>query len=328
MTTIELITILGPLAFVVGFALQRGNVCTVLAARQIVWTGRWPRLRGLLLTSAWGFAILMPVAWFAVEPFKLSLQAMPGLITVLAGALYAVGCFVNGACIFGVCSRTTTGHISFVFAIPAMGIGATLGQMSGIAPTPASMSPTIAATYSWPLLVVWIAAMIWLGWTSFWLVAGHWRAGIATLRLLTLPRWRTGLAAIIIGLLGAMLFATDTAWFYPAAAKRLTLFFFGLSETFPLDSVIGGGGLFLGGIAASLLSGRALMRPPHLAPSIKAFVGGLIIGVAWSFIPGGNDAMVLYQLPSLALNGIVAYAAMLVSLIALEHMNRRWNVLG
>jgi len=131
MTAIELITILGPLAFIVGFALQRGNVCTVLAARQIVWTGRWSRLRGLLLTSAWGLAILLPIAWFDIEPFKLGKQVMPSLLTVVAGALYAVGCFVNGACIFGICSRTTAGHLSFLFAIPAMGIGATLGQKSG-----------------------------------------------------------------------------------------------------------------------------------------------------------------------------------------------------
>jgi hypothetical protein len=102
MAATELTAILDPLSFVVEFALQRGNVCNVLSARQIVWTGRWFRLRGLLLTSAWGFAILMPIAWFGIEPLMLGKQMMPGLLTVAAGVLYAIGCFVNGACIFSV----------------------------------------------------------------------------------------------------------------------------------------------------------------------------------------------------------------------------------
>jgi Sulphur transport len=325
MTAIELIAILAPLSFVVGFALQRGNVCTVLAARQIVWTGRWSRLRGLLLTSAWGFAILMPIAWLGIEPLKLGNQVMPGLLTVAAGVLYAIGCFVNGACIFGVCSRTTAGHISFAFAIPAMGIGATLGQRSGIAPTPKDLTPTLATSPSSLLIAAWAAILIWLAWISLGLIANYRRAGITIPRLLTFARWRSSFAAIIIGLLGAALFATDTAWFYPAAAKRLTLFFVGFSDKFPLDSLIGGVGLFLGGMAAALLNGRAAMRPPHLVPSIKAIIGGLIIGFAWALIPGGNDAMVLYLLPSLALNGIVAYVAMLASLIALETLSRKFG---
>jgi len=328
MTAIELITILGPLAFIVGFALQRGNVCTVLAARQIVWTGRWSRLRGLLLTSAWGLAILLPIAWFDIEPFKLGKQVMPSLLTVVAGALYAVGCFVNGACIFGICSRTTAGHLSFLFAIPAMGIGATLGQKSGIAPAPAKLVPTVAANPSSLVLAVWIAVLIWLFWASIRLIKSYRNAGLSPVKLLMLSRWRASFAAIVIGVFGSVLFATDTAWFYPAAAKRLTLFLAGMSETLPLDSIVGAGGLFLGGFAASMLKGRAAMRPPHLVPSIKAVVGGLIIGFAWALIPGGNDAMVLYLLPSLALNGIVAYVAMLTTLIGLEKLNRDWNVSG
>jgi hypothetical protein len=46
--------------------------------------------------------MLMPIAWFGIEPLKLRKQAIPGLLTVAAGVLYAIGCFVNGACIFGV----------------------------------------------------------------------------------------------------------------------------------------------------------------------------------------------------------------------------------
>jgi len=90
-----------------------------------------------------------------------------------------------------------------------------------------------------------------------------------------------------------------------------------------LDSVIGGGGVFVGGVAAALFKGRVVYRAPHLMPTLQAIVGGGIIGFAWALIPGGNDSMTLYLLPSLALNGIVAYASMFIALIAIEHMKLR-----
>ena len=46
-------------------------------------------------------------------------------------------------------------------------------------------------------------------------------------------------------------------------------------------------------------------------------------GIAWALIPGGNGAMVLYLAPSLALHGIIAYLAMLTTLIGIESLKRR-----
>lgn len=324
MSLIETLLILGPLSFLVGFALQRGNICTVLAARQIVWTGRWSRLKGLLLASLWGFLILVPLVWLDAAHFKAGPQLIPTLMTILGGVLYAVGCFVTGACIFGVCSRASSGHLSFLFAIPAMAICATAGQFSGAAPSPSAMLPS-ALSGSWLMPACWAAAAAGIAWIGIRRLAKFGPAGVGLGNLLRLSRWRASVAGMIIGLLGAALFATDTAWFYPAAAKRLTLYLAGWSPAFPLDSLVGGGGLFLGGIVASMSGGRLVVRRPHLGPSLKAVVGGLIIGFAWAMIPGGNDAMVLYLLPSLALNGILAYAVMLATLVYLEHLNMRYT---
>jgi toxin CptA len=325
MSLLEMFTVLAPVAFIVGFALQRGNVCSVLAARQIVWSGRWSRLRGLLLASVCGFVVLMPFVWLGIGPFKLSPQVIPGPITVAGGVLYAFGCYVFGACIFGVCSRAPSGHISFYFAIPAMAVGATLGQHSGIAPTRADMVPTMMVSPGGWVMVLWAAGLVWLVWAAIRMIAAHRRAGITLSGLLSQSRWRSSLAAMMIGLLGSLLFATNAAWFYPAAAKRLTLYIANLSTTFPADSLIGAGAVFLGAYAAAYYKGRVAMRRPYLIPTFQAVVGGFIVGFAWSLIPGGNDSMVLYMLPSLALNGIVAYAAMFVTLIALEYMKKRFG---
>lgn len=326
MPSLQVFTIIAPLAFLVGFALQKGNVCSVLAARQLVWTGRHSRLIGLGLASAWGLVLILPLHWFGVEPFHISRQVTPGVFTILAGVVYGLGCYINGACIFGVCSRLAAGHISFVFAIPAMAIGATLGQYSGLTPIPSA--PTFAASFHSPMFVLWVAISVWLIWNLAKLLARYRRSGIKISQIIFQARWRSALAATVIGALGSLLFATGVAWFYPAAVKKIMLFAFGTLPEFPLESFVGGGMLFIGAVTAGLAKGRMLVRPPHLVPSLRAAAGGLVIGVAWAFIPGGNDALVLYLLPSLALNGIVAYGAMLATLIFMEYLKKRHTLLG
>jgi len=323
MSVLQIFTVLAPLAFIVGFALQRGNVCSVLAARQIAWTGRWSRLRGLLLASVWAFAVILPLAWFGAGPFKVSREFPPSLLPVLGGALYALGCYVNGACLFGVCSRLTAGNLSFMFAFPGMAAGATIAEIFRVSPLPSQLSPTAAAQPNDVLLALWLGAMAFLAVMAVRLVRSHWRAGITLGNILRQSRWRSSMAATFIGVMGGILYATDVPWIYPALVKRMGFYMAGLRPNFPLETVVGSACLFLGGIAAASYHGRFVLSPPHWLRSIQALVGGAIMGFAWALVPGGNDAMVLYLVPSLAIHGLIAYAAMLTTLIGIESLKRR-----
>ena len=57
------IVMISLLAFGVGFATQRGSVCGVLAARQIVETGRVTRLLAFVTASLWALVIVVPLSW-------------------------------------------------------------------------------------------------------------------------------------------------------------------------------------------------------------------------------------------------------------------------
>jgi uncharacterized protein len=318
MSVVQIFAVLGPLAFAVGFALQRGNVCSVLAARQIVWTGRWSRLHGLLLASAWAFAVIMPVAWFGAGPFKPSGQLPLSALPVIGGALYAFGCYVNGACIFGVCSRATAGNLAFIFAIPGMAAGATLAELAHVSPSASDLQPTLASQPTGMLLALWLAIVGFLAWIVWRMIRVHWRAGITLANLLGQSRWRSTMAAAIIGVIGGLLFATDVPWIYPALIRRVAFYIAGTRADFPLETIVGSAALFLGGMAAAGYHGRFVFHAPHLVPALQSLIGGVIMGFAWALIPGGNDAMVLYLVPSLALHGIIAYFAMLTTLIGIE----------
>ncbi len=323
MPVLQIFTVLAPLAFIVGFALQRGNVCSVLAARQIAWTGRWSRLRGLLLASAWAFAVMLPLAWYGGAPFKLSQEFPISFLPVLGGALYALGCYVNGACVFGVCSRLTAGNLAFAFAFPGMALGATIAEFTHVAPSPSALTPTAAVAPNGFLIALWLAIVAFLAFVFIRLIRAHWRAGIGLGNILKQSRWRSSLAAAILGVIGGILFATDVPWIYPAFVKRIGFYIGGLSPNFPLETVVGSAALFLGGFAAARFHGRFVVSAPHPGRSIQALIGGAIMGFAWALVPGGNDAMVLYLLPSLAMHGVVAYLALLTTLIGLEILKRR-----
>ena len=323
MSVLQIFAVLAPLAFAVGFALQRGNVCSVLAARQIAWTGRWSRLHGLLLASAWAFAVILGAAWFGAGPFKPSGQLPLSFLPVIGGALYAFGCCINGACIFGVCSRLTAGNLSFIFAMPGMATGATLAELARISPSASQLQPSLAAEPNSLLIALWLAVVALLAWMVWRMVRVHWRANITLANLLRQSRWRSTLAAAIIGAIGGLLFATDVPWIYPALIRRVAFYITGTRADFPLETIVGSASLFLGGIVAAGYHGRFVFRAPHPLPALQSLLGGVIMGFAWAMIPGGNDAMVLYLVPSLAVNGILAYLAMLMTLIGIESLKRR-----
>ena len=323
MSVVQIFAVLAPLAFVVGFALQRGNVCSVLAARQIAWTGRWSRLHGLLLASAWAFAVIVPLAWFGAGPFKPSGQLPLSFLPVIGGALYAFGCYVNGACIFGVCSRVTAGNLTFIFAVPGMAAGATLAELAHVSPSPSELQPTLASQPNGLLLALWAGMIVFLAWIVWRMVRVHWRAGITPANLLRQSRWRSAVAAAIIGAIGGLLFATDVPWIYPALIRRVAFYLTGARADFPLETIVGSASLFLGGLTAAGYHGRFVFNAPHPLPALQSLIGGIIMGFAWALIPGGNDAMVLYLVPSLALHGIIAYLAMLGTLIGIESLKRR-----
>jgi uncharacterized membrane protein YedE/YeeE len=163
------------LAFVVGFALQRGGICAVLAAREVVEHGRWTRFRAFLECSAW--AAIALAAADAVMAKSIQQWTWPSSYAVAAagGLLFGAGALVNGACAFGSASRLASGEAPFLGVIAGFTFGATLtGQaldVNRMAITP--LSPAITAV----MLVVALGLM----------GSALWRGAIALARMKTAP---------------------------------------------------------------------------------------------------------------------------------------------
>ncbi len=313
------------LAFAFGFVAQRGGVCGVLAARQIVETGGVSRLKAFIVASLWAFAVAVPLAWFFPSHFALSPSHGVIGLALAAGAFYGAGTIVNGACVFGTVSRAMSGNLSFVAALPGIATGAVLAGVLQLAHLQDAPKPSPLIT---PTPVAWIGLAVVLALcvaTLAGVVISHRRSGVGVAQLMRAGRWRTSLAMLLIGVIGSALFMTASGWSYPSLMRQLGNAAVGRPADFPLVTVLGPFALFAGGIVSAWLGGRFVLARLSPKQITRSCLGGAMMGSAASLVPGGNDAMLLSGLPSLGLHALLAYPAMLATQLAMLWAVRQWR---
>lgn len=313
------------LAFGVGFASQRGSVCGVLAARQIVETGRISRLLAFVTASLWALVVAVPLAWLVPGRFALS-SSYEGIgLAVLGGALYGLGTVINGACVFGTAARTLSGNLSFFAALPGIAAGAGLGGSLGLPQLRASQvaSPLHEPSLGGMVLLLVAVAIVVVALAGT--IRSHSRAGLALGQIVRAARWRTSFAMLVIGVLGGILFAAGGAWSYPSLLRQLGNLAFGRPANFATATIIGPLALVAGGIIAALAGGRFALRAPRPVQIGRSALGGAMMGLAATLIPGGNDSLLLSAAPSLATHAPPALFTMLAVQVALLSIAKRWK---
>jgi toxin CptA len=63
------------------------------------------RLVAFVTATLWALVIVVPLSWHNKESFFLSPSYDISVAAVLGGALYGLGTFINGACMFGTVAR-------------------------------------------------------------------------------------------------------------------------------------------------------------------------------------------------------------------------------
>ncbi len=303
------VPIIALLAFAVGFATQRGSICSILAARQIVETGKATRLVAFVTATLWALVVVVPLSWFKKDSFFLSPSYDICAAAVLGGALYGLGTFINGGCMFGTVARIASGNLSFLTALPGIALGAGLGAAVAF-PNLAFVqvdSPFRAPSFGG--FTALIIAAVFVALAVLGIVRTHQRAGVTVGQVLRASRWRTAFAMMIIGILGGLLFATGAPWSYPTLLRQVGNVTWGQKAAFAPTTIIGPLAIFAGAIQL----GRSL-------------AGGATMGFATILIPGGNDSILLSALPSLAVHAAAAYCVMLAVQISLTLVATLWKV--
>jgi uncharacterized membrane protein YedE/YeeE len=307
-------------SFLVGFAMKRGGLCTYAAVLQIIRQRRAERLLVFLGAAAWATLTIVPLSWYWPQVASLARVHDQLALALVGGMVIGIGAWLNKGCVFGTFVQLVGGNLTYLATLLGMSAGVAVAHHFLLARMPTASEVSIVSQPGF------VAA----GWI---MVAGLFVVSLASRAKQwclgsSLPgsqhhRSRATMIMLTLGIGGGFLFATVSGWSYAAVI--------GKTIVKVLDPTTGGPGhlavlcalaMVLGGILAAVTAGSFAIRAPRLRPFLYSLVGGVLMSSAAMAVPGGNDGMLLQGIPSLAPHALVAYLAMVVTMLLLVSLSR------
>jgi hypothetical protein len=292
--------LLAVLAFVLGFALNHGSICTVIATTELVAERRSARSIALVECAVWAALV-----YAILETSPTMQQGWSPLPYLVPGALlFGIGTYVNGACVsvghFG------NGHIDFGFTFLAVFAVLYIESLFGLLPAQPSISASLP--FGPVLLAIALAAILAL------------RLGVSlrsesNFGRLTLSMAAIGITFTILAVLAPRFSITTSVGSIvsiPVAGTVISVCMFG--------------GSF---VSARFRKGRFVLEWPTVKNIVSRTLGGILMGLSALLIPGGNDTLLMIGFPMGAWQAALAYALLVASLAALiarfGSMARSWS---
>jgi len=284
-------------ALFMGVLVPRSTTCAVAAVLEVLDRGRAWRFGGFALASLSAMVFLWPIAWFTGLPIHFAPTITPSVLIFVGGLVFGAGAALNGACVFGTLTKILSGDTSYVFVLPGLWVGALVMGVTGLSVQPHMMATTALAVPSTLLLMLWGTAVSLVG-LMFWLFIRHGKSNKA---------WFMG----AIGVIGGLLYTIHPAWNYSVAIHNFAQTILSAPQhmadgLLPWLVVAAS----LGGVTSTVAAGTFKLKPPSLRGSAGALIGGFLMAFGLVMIPGGNDGLILFLLPSLSGSAALAYAAM------------------
>jgi toxin CptA len=316
----ETVTFLMGLAAIglVGFANQRGGICTVHSIEELMLERKFDRLIALVEASIWvggGLVLLNAAGLLARMP--IGYQAT--VSTIFGGVLLGIGSYVNRSCALGTIGRIGAGQWAYL----ATPVGFLVGGMliAPLAPSPHRVDASIV-----------LRASAWLMVVCAFLLAVRLIMHGRTIRR-TRHVWTPHVATIVIGLGFLVAFVTVGDWTWTqmlVGISRGTTTGLGL-QLLMLFALFAGA--VLGGWSSgwrNAWAGGGVIKPalPRLAHVGRCLAGGVLMGAGASLVPGGSDGVILVGMPLLWPYAWLAFVAMCVTIyvaFCLQFPSLRWG---
>lgn len=310
------------ISFFVGFAMKRGGLCTYAAAVQVVNDRRIERMMVFLGVAAWATVIILPLHWFYPSLFALSSIHHNLALALIGGTVLGLGAFFNRGCFFGTFVALVSGNTNYIATLLGLstGVAITHFYFIDIVPTTLSVSAISEAgqsSYIWLIVMVAFALFMLFSIKLKEENVVKKRAGLEILS------WQSIASMIVIGLGGAVLYATVSGWNYADALANSTL---GVINTESMGAstlaLLCTLAMSIGGISAVVILKEFHLTPINFRLLSGCFIGGTLMGIAAMLVPGGNDGFLLKGLPALAPHALVGFGSMIVVMIVLVYLFR------
>lgn len=295
--------------FALGFALARANSCTVASTRRLIIDRRPDWLLGLFVLISWSGLTLFGLAVTAAHQVALPVQLAIGPPLMVGGIFLGIGATLNKGCFLGSVSQLGRGKVDYCFTL--IGIFAALacaelwtefaapfnGPMS-------SQSGLRLAKNALPSALLFLPFVIYGIW--------NWVS----------KRRQAMLALIGVGISGGVIYAFNADWSYTSGLARAA---HGQLDWNSWQLEAGALAMFGGAIISSSLRHKFELRKPTLKQGFNCFLGGFLMGIGATLIPGGNDGLMLWAIPGLTGYGPIAYAIMILTIAALISVEHRFK---
>ncbi len=297
------------LGVLLGASAHRAGLCTVKAVAEVMTTRQAHVLWSFLKASFWTLGFLSVAA---LAGFEAALSPRPLLVAgLLGGILFGIGAGFNGACSLSTLSRLAEGHGVMVLTLVGWGVG--LVAMRQIAPAPHDV-PRVTMFPAWLVL----PGVAWIAWEGGRLVRLVRRRGRA---ILTDGFWPLSLGVFLIALGNTGLMLMDRPWSFTSTAICAT----GAARiapcAHPLTLWLVSGTAMVAMIASAMLRRSFRLRPVRLQSALRRLGAGSLMGAGAAMIPGGNDGLILFGVPSLSPHALPSWFGIVAGIwIALSVM--------
>ncbi|MBP1886348.1 YeeE/YedE thiosulfate transporter family protein [Sinorhizobium mexicanum] len=294
--------LIAALGFVLGFAMNRGSICTVTATRELVSERRPARFIALIECAAWAALV-----YAIVETAPKTQEGWSPLGYLVPAAIFlGLGTYVNGACVFGSVGHIGNGELGFAFTFLGMYAVVYCEALLDLLPH----QPPTSAPPSFELALL---ALALLAIVALRLAIS--RRSESNFRQLTLVMGAIGITSAILTILApgfSISASVGPIASIPVASALISVCMFGGSL-----------------VSARLRRHGFLLEWPTMATIVRRTLAGILMGLGALLIPGGNDTLLLIGFPTGAWQAALAYVLFVATLAALivkfGSMARPWS---
>jgi hypothetical protein len=242
-------------------------------------------LLGLFFVIGWAGLVLLGLSTLAPNHFRLPADLPINALLVVGSMILGVGAVINRGCFLGSVSQLSRGDSNYLMTLIGIAIALRTIEFKAEGSLPAAARGTQQVGGAG------IAGAIAL--VAFTLLATY------SVRSFLKRRRATMLALIVVGLAGGTIYTLSPDWSYTSV----------------LDRAVHGN--FGGALLSSSLRHKFNLVRPSARAATACLAGGFLMGAGAKFIPGGNDTLMLWSIPGLAVYGIVAYLIMIATIAGL-----------
>ena len=306
------------LGAILGFSAHRAGICTVKAVAEVLTTRRAHFLWSFAKTALW---VMAAAALGGVLTLDAQFRHWPlSAASVIGGVLFGLGAGLNGGCTFSTLTRLTDGNLNLIATVLGWPVGLALGlqvwAFEAALPQATAAGPGLALSNPLTLLLA-----VWALWEGGRLIRRMARGGSVG-RVLGAHTYTLSAAAAVLGLANAGLLITTGPWSFTGtllcAMDAGTL----ANCRDPLLPWLIFAAALAGMAASAWQRGSLVLRRPKGREVARHALAGVVMGFGAALIPGSNEGLILFAIPSFSPHALPAYGGILLGILAALVMMR------